>query len=66
MSYRVIFNFDDGTSEDILGEEYDTYEEAEEAAEQAASDYAQGNSYLEEAGESHSGAEIDDWDIEKV
>lgn len=66
MSYRVIFNFDDGSSEDLLDEVFDTYEEAEEAAEIAASNYSQGNDYLEEAGESYSDAEIVDWDIEEV
>ena len=66
MGYRVIYNFDDGSSEDILDEVFDTYEEAEEAAQQGASDYSQGRDYLEEAGESYSDLEIMDWDIEEV
>lgn len=65
MGYRVIYNFDDGTSEDVLDEVFDTYEEAEEAAEIGASNYSQGNGDLEEAGESHSDSEIVDWDIEE-
>ena len=66
MGYRVIYNFDDGSSEDVLDEVFDTYEEAEEAAETGASNYSQGNDYLEEAGESYSDSDIVDWDIEEV
>lgn len=63
MGFRVFYNFDDGTSEDILDEVFETEEEAEEAAIQGASDYSQGNGYLEEAGESFSDSIIIDWDI---
>ena len=63
MGYRVYFNFSDGTSEDILDEVFATEEEAEEAARQGASDYAQGGDYLQEAGEDYCEEEIIDWDI---
>lgn len=66
MGYRVIYNFDDGSSEDVLDEVFETYEEAEEAAEIGASNYSQGNAYLEEAGESYCDSKIVDWDIEEV
>ena len=32
MGYRVTFNFADGSSEDMLNETYDTYQEAEDEA----------------------------------
>ena len=63
MGYRVIYNFDDGSSEDLLDEVFKSRREAEDAAEQGASNYSQGRGYLEEAGESHDNAEIVSWDI---
>ena len=63
MGYRVIYNFDDGTSEDVLDEIFDTYDEAEEAAQEGSSNYSQGNGYLEMAGEDHSDSNIVGWDI---
>lgn len=63
MGYRVIYNFSDGSSEDVLNEVFSTEEEAEEAARQGASDYSQGRGYLEEAGEDYCEEEIVDWDI---
>ena len=62
MGFTVLHYFADGSSEDICEEVYNTYEEAEEAAQQAASDYSQGGDYLEEAGE-EAGAEITGWTI---
>ena len=51
MAFRVYHEFADGSSEDMLDEVFDTYEEAEEAALQASSDYSQGGDVLELAGE---------------
>ncbi len=65
MGYRVIYNFSDGSSEDVLGEVFPTKRAARMAAEQGASDYRQGNGYLAEAGEDFCGDEIVDWDIEE-
>ena len=62
MGYRIRFNYDDGTSE-LQDEIYDTYEEADEAAAQGASDYAQGGAYLDESGEGYCDSEVIDWDI---
>ena len=47
MKYRVFYNFDDGSTEDVLDEVFDTEEEAEAAALEGASLYAQGNDYPE-------------------
>lgn len=63
MGFRVIYNFSDGSSEDILDEVFETEEDAEEAAMQGASDYSQGRGYLEEAGEDYCEETIEDWDI---
>ncbi len=63
MGYRVIYNFSDGHSEDLLDEVFATENEAEEAAQQGASEYAQGRDYLAEAGEDFCEEDIDDWDI---
>lgn len=62
MAFRVIHDFADGSSEDICDEVFATYEEAEEAAAQASSDYSQGGDVLELAGETP-GAEITGWRI---
>ena len=62
MGFTVVHNFADGSSEDICDEVYETYEEAEEAAMQAASDYSQGGDVLELMGEEQ-GAEITGWTI---
>ena len=62
MGFRVIHYFADGSSEDICEEVYNSYDEAEEAAQQAASDYSQGGDVLELAGEG-AGAEITGWTI---
>jgi hypothetical protein len=63
MGYRVIYNFDDGSSEDILDEVFETEEEAEEAAREGVSDYSAGRDVLIEAGEKYCEQEIVDWDI---
>ena len=62
MAFRVYHNFADGSTEDICDEVFSTYEEAEDAAQQAASDYSQGGDVLELAGE-EAGAEITGWTI---
>ena len=65
MGYKVIHKFADGSTEDICDEIFETEEEAEEAARQAASDYSQGGDVLELAGE-EAGAECIGWKIKKV
>ncbi|AOZ94953.1 hypothetical protein [Butyrivibrio hungatei] len=66
MAYKVIYNFSDGTTDELDGEIYETYEEAEREAAQAASDFSQGGDYLREAGEDYCEATIVDWDIIEV
>ena len=67
MAFRVVFYMDDGTtSDDLLEEVFETEEEAEEAAQQCASDYSQGRDYLMEAGEDYCEEEIVDWDIVEI
>ena len=63
MGYRVIYNFDDGSSEDILDEVLETEEEAEAAAREGVSDYSAGRDVLIEAREEYCEQEIVDWDI---
>lgn len=63
MSFRVYYNFDDGSSEDILDEVFDTEEEASEAALEGASNYSAGRDVLELAGEEYCEQKIIDWDI---
>ena len=65
MGYRVIYNFSDGSSEDVLGEVFLTKKKAGSAAEQGASDYRLGNRYLAITGKDFCEDEIIDWDIEK-
>lgn len=65
MAYKVVFNMDDGSTEE-LEEEFDSIEEADEAAAQAASDYAQGRDYLEEAGRPYCEEEVIDWEFHEV
>ena len=63
MGYRVIYNFSDGTSEDLLQQVFDTEEEAETAAQIGAEAYDSGNDVLKLAGESYSESRLIDWDI---
>lgn len=63
MGFRVFHNFSDGSTEDITDEVFETEEEADAAAAQAASDFSQGGDYLEEAGEARCPYTIVDWDI---
>jgi hypothetical protein len=65
MGYRVIYNFSDGSSEDLLGKIFFSKKKAQKAAEQGASDYRQGNRYLAIIGKECCEDEIIDWDIEK-
>ena len=64
MGYRVFYNFDDGTTEDVLDEVFPTKREAYLAALEGASNYAAGQEVLYLAGE-ESGCEenIIDWEI---
>lgn len=67
MAYKVVFNFSDGSSsDDLLDEVFETVDDAEEEAQQAASDYSQGRDYLIEAGEDYCEEDIDDWDIVEI
>ena len=65
MGYRVIYNFSDGSSEDLLGEVFLTKKKAGLAAEQGASDYRLGNRYLAITGKAFCEDKIIDWDIGK-
>ena len=63
MGFRVYHTFSDGTTEDMLDEVFDTYEEAEEAALEGSSNYSQGRDVLELAGEDYCEEEITGWTI---
>lgn len=60
MSFKVYHQLADGTNADICDDLYDTIEEAEAAAMQAASDYSQGGDVLSLAGQ-EAGPEIVGW-----
>ena len=68
MKYRVIYNFSDGHSEDMLEELFDSEEEAEQEARQGAADYDAGGDVFDlmDDGDHVRGAEIESWDIEEV
>ena len=67
MGYKVYYEMSDGSTNDtLLDEIFDTEEEADEAARQAASEYAQGGGYLDEAGEDFCEEEIEGWYIAEV
>lgn len=57
MAWRAYLVFDDGEKMD-LEEEFETEDDARDAAYQAASDYSQGGDYLAEAGEDYCDAEV--------
>lgn len=63
MGYRVYYNFDDGHSEDLLDEVFDTWDEAEDAALEGKGNYIVGNETLQMGGHDYSEANIIDWDI---
>ena len=65
MSFKVYHQLADGSNADICDELYDTMEQAEEAAQQAASDYSQGGDVLSLAGETP-GPEIVGWFMVEV
>lgn len=65
MSYNVRIDFDDG-SDIVIDETFETEEDAESGAQQWASDYSQGGSYLREAGEEACDTTIIGWDIYEV
>lgn len=65
MAYSVVINFDDGSSE-TLDETFETWEDADEAAKQWASDFSQGGDYLREAGEEPCDTNVTDWDINEI
>lgn len=63
MGYRVIYNFSDGTSEDLLDEVFSTKKEAQAAALEGKGNYVTGTETLQLAGEEYDDAKIIDWDI---
>lgn len=65
MKYRVFFNFDDGTSEDLLHELFDTEEEARDAADEGMNNYLVGTETLQLGGHDYPEANIIDYDIQE-
>lgn len=65
MKYRVFYNFDDGTSEDLLNELFDTEEEARIAAEEGINNYDTGVETLQLGGHDYPEANIIDYDIQE-
>lgn len=63
MGYRVYYNFDDGTSEDLLDEVFETEEAARAAAGEGAGNYSVGTETLMLGGHDYPEANIIDWDI---
>lgn len=63
--YRVFFNFDDGTSEDLLDELFDTEEEARFAAEEGMGNYDTGVETLQLGGHDYPEANIIDYEIQE-
>lgn len=62
----MYYNFDDGTSEDLLDEVFATKKEAEDAALYGMGCYSVGNETLQTGGEEYSEANIIDYEIVKV
>ena len=65
MGYRVYYEFDDGTEEDLLDEIFDTEEEAEAAALEGMSNYACGVETLQLGGHDYPEAKIIDYYIDE-
>lgn len=65
MSYKVYHRMSDGTHADLCDELYETMEDADSAAQQAASDYSQGGDVLDLMGEEQ-GPQVLDWYIVEV
>lgn len=63
MGYRVFYNFDDGTTEDLLHEVFRTKKEAQAAAGEGAGNYDIGTETLMLGGHDYPEAKIIDWDI---
>lgn len=59
-----MINLVTGAIEEVMDEEFDTYEEAEEYAEQCSSDFSAGGEVLDLAGEPS--LDSDDYDYEVV
>lgn len=57
MAYRINMIYSDG--EDLQDEVYDTYEEADEAAQYLCSCYHQGSEILKMGGEDYSDDDVD-------
>ena len=65
MAYRVYYEFDDGTSEDLLDELFDTEEEARAAALEGMGNYSVGVETLQMGGHDYPEAQIIDYYIDE-
>lgn len=65
MGYRVYFNFDDGTTEDLLDEVFDTEEEADRAAREGMNNYSVGVETLQLGGHDYPETNIIDYYIDE-
>ncbi len=65
MSYRVWYEFDDGSTEDLLHELFETEEEAEAAAHEGIGNYKTGVEALKLGGHDYPEANIIDYYIEE-
>lgn len=66
MAYRVWYEFDDGTTEDLLGETFSTEKEARNAALEGINNYNTGVETLQMGGHDYPEANIEDYYIEKI
>lgn len=65
MKYRVFYNFDDGTTEDLLYELFNSEEEAEQAAREGIDNYSAGVETLQLGGHDYPEANIIDYEIQE-
>lgn len=65
MGYRVYYEFDDGTSEDLLDKLFDTEEEARAAALEGMGNYSVGVETLQIGGHDYPEAQIIDYYIDE-
>lgn len=65
MGYRVYYEFDDGSTEDLLDIIFDTEEEAEQAALEGMGNYSVGVETLQMGGHDYPEAQIVDYYIDE-
>lgn len=65
MKYRVYYEFDDGTTEDLLDEVFDTEEDARAAANEGMGNYSVGVETLQLGGHDYPEANIIDYYIDE-